>query len=361
MLKYCRNPNFQGSGNILVNKETEENVMEKMWALLVHLGRNMYGENGEFGDGVYTHLNFDEEIWNRIVDSCVEHGLNTIVMPLGEGVRFNSHPELAVPDAWTWGKLNSEVKRLAKLGITMIPKLNFSTTHDKWLKDYAYMVSTPTYYRVCRELIHEVYEMFDHPPYIHLGMDEEDVPHQADRELCRVRQGELKWHDFHFLCDCVRETGATPWVWADFYYNFADEFRQRVGKDVILSPWQYNALRKEHYTPVSSRQAYVDYYQQERYRDMNIQFVEQDPFLVNARKHMKPMIDDGYQIVPCISWVNYCEYNAPDTLEYYKNNAKDEQIPGFIAAAWRFVGKQYEDEILRNITNLAEARDMFWK
>lgn len=336
--------------------------MEKMWALLVHLGRNMYGERGEFGDGIYTHLVFDEEVWNKAVERCVERGINTIVMALGEGVRFNSHPELAVPDAWSWEKLHSEVKRLAGLGITMIPKLNFSGAHDKWLKDYAYMMSTPAYYKVCRDLIHEAYELFNHPPYIHLGMDEEDEQHQENYELCRVRHGELKWRDFQFLCDCVRETGATPWVWSDLYNNDPEEFRKRISKDdIILSIWQYNALREEHYTPLSSREVYVEYYKQERYRGMNIQFVEQDPFLVKVRQVMQPMIDDGYKLMPCISWVNYCEYNAPDTLEYYKNHADGGQVQGFIASPWRIVNKQYEEHILKNIDLLADARDQFWK
>ena len=39
---------------------------------------------------------------------------------------------------------------------------------------YERMVSTPIYYQVCKDLIEEAYEMFDHPEFIHIGMDEEE-------------------------------------------------------------------------------------------------------------------------------------------------------------------------------------------
>ncbi|MBQ1229154.1 MAG: uracil permease, partial [Firmicutes bacterium] len=43
----------------------------------------------------------------------------------------------------------------AAMGITIIPKLNFSTNHDVWLGEYSRMVSTSIYYGVCRDLIND--------------------------------------------------------------------------------------------------------------------------------------------------------------------------------------------------------------
>lgn len=56
--------------------------------------------------------------------------------------------------------MRKEVERLRAMGFEVIPKLNFSTSHDVWLGDYSRMISTPTYYRVCRDLIEEVAEVF---------------------------------------------------------------------------------------------------------------------------------------------------------------------------------------------------------
>lgn len=69
--------------------------------------------------------------------------------------------------------VHQEIKA-SDLGIKLIPKLNFSATHDAWLGEYERMVSTKTYYTVCQDIINEIYEVFEHPDYIHLGMDEED-------------------------------------------------------------------------------------------------------------------------------------------------------------------------------------------
>jgi len=98
--------------------------------------------------------------------------MNALVLDLGDGVRWDSHPEIAVENAWTPAKLREELDRARELGIEPLPKLNFSTAHDAWLGPYSRMVSTPQYYEVCRDLIDEASELFGRPRLFHLGMDE---------------------------------------------------------------------------------------------------------------------------------------------------------------------------------------------
>ena len=74
-----------------------------------------------------------------------------------------------------------------------------------------------------------------------------------------------------------------------------------VTEDVVLSPWQYNALKEEHYTPVASRQVYIDYYDKPRYKGLNIQYVEDDPWLVKYRKMLPKYLEKGYKVFPCMS------------------------------------------------------------
>ena len=77
-------------------------------------------------------------------------GMNMLVIDLGDGIRYESHPEIAVQGAWPPARLREELARLRALGLEPIPKLNFSTAHDAWLHDYSRMVSTPAYYKVSR-------------------------------------------------------------------------------------------------------------------------------------------------------------------------------------------------------------------
>ena len=76
-----------------------------------------------------------------------------------------------------------------------MPKLNFSTCHDSWLKDYHRMVSSQTHYKVVADIIADVCAIFDKPALFHLGFDEE-VP-VAGKGLFHAvyRQGDLWWHD----------------------------------------------------------------------------------------------------------------------------------------------------------------------
>ena len=227
---------------------------QKIWSILVHLSKHMWLKR-------YDTLPFEDAFWEYILKEAEKVGINTIVLDVGDGIQFASHPEIAMNGAWTRKRVRQEVQRCKDIGITLIPKLNFATPHDMWLGEYARMLSTNVYYKVCNDLIKEVYELFDHPEYIHLGMDEEDARHVKGHEFAVYRQGELYWHDLNYLYDCVADTGAKPWVWSCPLYGHFEEYKKHVGvDDAVLSPWYYNAFRKEHWTPIESRAEYVAYY-----------------------------------------------------------------------------------------------------
>lgn len=135
-------------------------------------------------------------------------GVNMVVLDLGDAVRYDSHPEIAVDNAWSPEKLRAELKKMRALGIEPIPKLNFSTAHDFWMGEYARMVSTSKYYEVCRDLIREVSALFDTPRFFHIGMDEETCAHQGHYEYTSVRNGDLWWRDLFFYIDEVEKSGS---------------------------------------------------------------------------------------------------------------------------------------------------------
>ena len=222
-----------------------------MWAMLVHLGYNLwcdtiprFWKNHPTPEllknrGVADHLRFDEKVWHRVSERMPGAGVNAVVIDIGEGLIYPSHPELAVKGSWTPEKLRSELDRLRALGLEPIPKLNFSTSHDAWLGPYGRMVSTPEYYRVCEDLISDVSDIFDSPRLFHLGYDEENAENQSQYLYQVVRRGELWWHDFLLIEKLVERRGSRPWIWADYYWNHPEEFEKRMPKSVLLSNWHY--------------------------------------------------------------------------------------------------------------------------
>ncbi len=303
---------------------------KKMWSILVHLNKNMWSRSCE---NVNT---WEESMWDYILEESHKTGINTIVLDIGNGIEYATHPEIAVKGAWTRKRVRDEVARCRSLGIALIPKLNFSSNHDMWLGIYKRMLSTPQYYKVANDLIKEVYELFDRPEYIHLGMDEESAQY-CSGDYCVFRQGELYWHDLRYLVDCVADTGAMPWIWSSPLFDHPEEFKTHFAPDeMIISPYHYNALRPDHYTPIDSRSEYQVYYNEGIYKERGFKYVEEDPFLVRFMEVAIPLMNEGYLYVPCASVFNRCKYNHDDLLEYFRDNAPDNQIVGYMSAPWFF-------------------------
>lgn len=190
---------------------------------------NVYGRKFE------TKLNTDKAVWDEIAQKAVEYGFNAVLIDVADGVKYKSHPEIAVEGAWEVNELREALDELRKMGLTPYPKLNFSTAHDAWLKVYSRMVSTKKYYEVARDLIHEVIDIFDTPEMFNLGLDDENSKSQVRYDYACFRQYELYWHDYKFFLDCVREKGVRPWVNVDSYVLDKEKFIEHTDKDVVIS------------------------------------------------------------------------------------------------------------------------------
>lgn len=128
-----------------VGEDYERRAERIYWACLVHLSFNMWcdRETADWpGYGIYKpYLRFDGTLWNDLVEEIARAGVNMVVLDLGDGVQYRSRPEIAVTGAWSREKLRQEIARLRDRGIEPIPKMNFSTAHDAWLREYSRCVS----------------------------------------------------------------------------------------------------------------------------------------------------------------------------------------------------------------------------
>ena len=302
-----------------------------MKALLLHLGHNMWcdwfppelpqPEPGSPG-APNTTLRTKDELWLETTDYAAAKGLDTIVIDLGEGVVWPSHPELAINGSWSPEKLRAELARLRAKGITPVPKLNFSTTHNGWLKQYRRMLSTPQYYRVCEDLIRDVAEMFDHPKLFHIGCDEETATHQANSKRCKlitVRLGEFWWHDFLHIVRTSERNGMRAWAWSDYGWDHWNEFEKNCPKSVLLSNWYYD----------------------ESYGGFDLATNKTSD---NKRlKNFSLLEKAGFEQIPCgTNWAGWkrkkLNVGADDVIgklvSYCRANIAPERLKGFLMAPW---------------------------
>ncbi len=294
------------------------------WGMLLHMGTNMWSDVpvrhwGPFkGDELKLvcqadHLRFDESVWRVVTGRMAAAGMNQVVIDLGEALQYESHPELAVKGSWAVERFRKELARLRGLGLEPIPKLNFSTAHDAWLKAYGRQVSTPLYYTVCADLIREMCAIFDTPRLFHLGYDEETAVHQSQYGYVVMRQGELWWHDFLFFVKETEKRGARPWIWSDYYWNHPAEFLNRMPKSVLQSNWYYDAS----FDPAKRKEV-------QAYLDLDKAGFEQAPTGSN--------------------WGT--DANFRGTVEFCKSNLAPERLKGYLMAPWFFTLPEWREKHL---------------
>lgn len=302
----------------LTNKRMEKDKF--IWANLIHLGYNMWQDvplkeipktGNDFWDIKvwYNHyhpeLTLNKSIWDKILEQTVKAGMNMVVIDVGDGVKYDSHPEIAVKGAWTPDELRNELKRIRKMGLEPIPKLNFSTSHKAWLGPYQRMISTDTYYGVCKNLIEEVCNIFESPRFFHLGMDEEKAEYQKDHVYVVVRQNDLWWNDLYYLANIVEKQNVRPWIWSDYLWDKPEELFKKMPKSIMQSNWYYGLkFKKEDGSPINS---WVNLYGQ-------------------LEKH-------GFEQIPTASNYNY-PTNFKDTVEYCNKIISPERLKGYMQSTW---------------------------
>ncbi len=306
--------------------EAPKGTADLIWGVLLHLGRNMWGDCPTAYTPPADHFTCDEKLWVELSEKAAKSGLNMIVVDLGEAVQYKSHPELAIQGAWSVEKLREDIERMRKLGLEPIPKLNFSACHDFWLGDYSRMLSTKTYYKVCADLIKEVSEIFDKPRFFHLGYDEETYDHQATYEYVVVRQKELWKKDFLFFIEQCDANGVRPWIWADYGWNHP-EFIEWAPKEVLMSNWYYG----KDFNPETSK--YVKYY-----LDLD---------------------KAGYDQVPTGSnWNN--DENFDLTVKFGRDNLSKERVLGYLQTPWHFTEPKDHEHNLRSIDQVGAAKEKYY-
>ena len=323
-MKLTRRSFVAGAAALAVAPAFARNA-DEIRAVLLHWGVNMWGESLPEGVSAIANgrlcrdrVDFDEVRWNALVSHAANRGLNMVVVDLGEFPVYPSHPELALPGSRPPDLIRAEVRRLRQLGLEPIPKLNFSTAHDAWLKEYGRMVTTRPYYRVCRDIIRDAAEIFDHPRFLHIGYDEERASHQKGFQC--VRTDEVWWHDFLFFVKTVEEAGMRPWMWSDYGWHHAD-FVEKCPKSVMQSNWYYD----------------------EKMEGFDLAAMKPDAESRSYLELYAKLDRAGFDQIPCAS--NWCsEFRRQrgakndgcmaGLAKFCRANVSSERLKGFMMATW---------------------------
>ena len=212
-----------------------------------------------------------------------------------------------------------------KSSFTAPRRLLTCAAHDVWLKKYERMLSTKKYYEVCSDLIHDVYEIFDHPRFLHLGYDEETVGHQRKYLYCTVRQGDLWWHDFLWFVKETEKTGMRPWIWSDYVWHHPDLFYKRMPKSVLQSNWYYSSSFDFAELKAKGKEKYITYVK--AYEDLD---------------------KAGFDQIPTGSNWSY-DTNFAGTVEHCRKVCSPERLKGFMMAPWFFTLPEWEKKNLEAI------------
>ena len=294
--------------------------------VLLHMGMNMWGEwvapdEPKVEGKRYTHdeICFSEDIWKRTIDHAKKRNFNMVVMDLGEFVKYPSHPELAVKGSWSPDRMRAEVRRLRKMGLEPIPKLNFSATHDQWLKQYHRMVSTEPYYRVCFDVIKDVCEMFETPRFLHIGFDEEQIEWQKKSVHVTCRQHELWWHALYKFIGAVERQGVRPWMFSDYGWSHPD-FVKKCPKSVLQCPGYYN----------EDVQGYVIEKMKPCYQPRLRMFIDLD----KAGFDMVALPTNWVSEKLKASGRTENSDNSAEIVKFCRVNVSPEHLKGFLMASW---------------------------
>ena len=195
------------------------------------------------------------------------------------------------------------------------------------------MGGTRKYNEVCADIIRETIEMFGNPEFFHLGMEEEKIENQGHYPVMRERTWKKRTEDLNFLCEVCREGGARPWIWVDVQSVQAlgglEKFNENVAKDVLISNWWYSKI---HFDGENE----------------------------NPRTKLYRDIDAlGYEQVPTSSTYSY-PYNSRQTMRYGKDYLKDENIRGYMTAAWQGTVPNSENGLKYDAAMFSQAKKLVY-
>ena len=315
-------------------------MKNKIWAYLIHLSNHMWEDELSSPRGLYVPNQYTEnngteiEIWDDTVKYLAECKYTHVLVDVGDAIKYETHPEISAPDAWDKDFTKKKLDEIRALGMTPVPKLNFSACHDTWLKEYSRMLSTKKYYEVASDVIREVAELFGSPELFHIGFDEEVAEYQSNYGIVTVRNGDLWWHDLNYVAKECEKWGARPWIWSDYAWDKKEIFKKNMSKSILQSNWFY--MNFMDVTEEDLKNLHVQYKAIPTYLQLN---------------------EWGYDQVPTAStWDTGYTDNPYQTVAFGRDRLEGDHLLGYMTAPWMPTKDEAKHQLKNDAYKLYLAR-----
>ncbi len=174
------------------------------------------------------------------LEAMAEAGLNLLVIDCADGVKYKTHPDLARPYTVPMADLRKLANRAHKLGIDVVPKLNFAMSplhqHNQWFRPWRNYWDDETYWEHAFQLIDELIAVCKPEAFFHIGMDEDH-----DRTIEEFAAAICTLHDG------LEERNLRTVMWKDWQmYPGGRVHREKsylaekkIPRDVVQLLWNY--------------------------------------------------------------------------------------------------------------------------
>jgi hypothetical protein len=212
----------------------------------------------------------------RITDLAKSSGFNTLVISLGNAVKFRSLPGKLRPGAWSVDELMTFVNYAKQLGLNVIPQINLLTHQEMFFgnshPDLMFNISTydprkPEVYKLVTTYIDEIISVL-HPSAIHIGHDELKgfllERNIFSNEVIGWLLGEHSLPSKLFLLDVLHihdylsARRIETWMWGDMLISpkefpemlawrlhggalgYGKTLRTEIPRDIVICDWHYS-------------------------------------------------------------------------------------------------------------------------
>ena len=169
------------------------------------------------------------------------------------------------------------------------------------------------------------YEMFGAPSLFSIGYDEESPRLQRNQGFCVCRQGDLWWHDLHWLVSEVEKRGVRAQMAADYAWAHKAEYLKRAPRSVLQTNWYYGS-------------------------EFNPAKMEHSEWLLTYDDLEKA----GFDQLPGAS-NHSCATNIGDTVRYCRKHIDPTRLKGFQVSVWRTTTPEHDKRHFAAIDQLADA------
>lgn len=203
----------------------------------------------------------DPEFYEEfLLRTCLEHKLNTVVLLVLQGMKYNRRPQVDGPAAWPQETVRRLVETLKAHDITPIPLLN-SLGHANWLviplpelredgDTQTLCTRHPDSRTALLDCYEEVIEVF-RPTHFHMGLDEvrwqtfNKPPEERCPRCLGVDKRDIFVEQVTMLHEFLTARGITPMMWGDMVlrthnggppFQLADTL-ERLPRDIVITNW----------------------------------------------------------------------------------------------------------------------------